>query len=87
MTKVDGERVDSALSLVGHIREKSAGDQVTLTVLRDGKSHRGQGHPGGEAEQQHQRLTHPGVAQEAPETRRVRVLRRLRHALRRSLAP
>ena len=36
--KVDGERVESALSLVGHIREKSAGDQVTLTVLRDGKS-------------------------------------------------
>ena len=36
--KVDGERVESALSLVGHIREQSAGDQVTLTVLRDGKS-------------------------------------------------
>ena len=38
VTKVNGERVDSALSLVGHIREKSAGDQVTLTVLRDGKA-------------------------------------------------
>ena len=38
MTKVNGERVDSALSLVGHIREKSAGDEVTLTVLRDGKA-------------------------------------------------
>jgi putative serine protease PepD len=38
VTKVDGERVESALSLVGHIREKRAGDQVTLTVLRDGKS-------------------------------------------------
>ena len=38
VVKVDGERVESALSLVGHIREKSAGDQVTLTVLRDGKS-------------------------------------------------
>jgi putative serine protease PepD len=36
--KVDGERVESALSLVGHVREKSAGDSVTLTVLRDGKS-------------------------------------------------
>ena len=35
---VNGEPVDSALSLVGHIREKSAGDAVTLTVLRDGKS-------------------------------------------------
>ena len=38
VTEVNGERVDSALSLVGHIREKSAGDQVTLTVLRDGKA-------------------------------------------------
>ena len=38
VTEVDGERVESALSLVGHIREKSAGDQVTLTVLRDGSS-------------------------------------------------
>ena len=37
-TTVNGERVDSALSLVGHIREKSAGDEVTLTVLRDGKA-------------------------------------------------
>jgi putative serine protease PepD len=35
---VNGEPVDSALSLVGHVREKSAGDEVTLTVLRDGKS-------------------------------------------------
>ena len=35
---VNGEPVDSALSLVGHIREKSAGDAVTLTVLRDGRS-------------------------------------------------
>jgi len=35
---VDGERVESADSLVGHVREKSTGDQVTLTVLRDGKS-------------------------------------------------
>ena len=38
VTEVDGERVESALSLVGHIREKSAGDEVTLTVLRDGSS-------------------------------------------------
>ena len=35
---VNGERVESADSLVGHVREKSTGDQVTLTVLRDGTS-------------------------------------------------
>jgi putative serine protease PepD len=34
---VDGERVDSALSLVANIRERSVGDKVTLSVLRDGK--------------------------------------------------
>ena len=37
---VNGERVESADSLVGHVREKTTGDQVTLTVLRDGKSSR-----------------------------------------------
>ncbi|HSF97971.1 MAG TPA: trypsin-like peptidase domain-containing protein [Ornithinibacter sp.] len=37
VTAVGGERVESALSLVAHIRERSAGDEVTLTVLRDGK--------------------------------------------------
>jgi putative serine protease PepD len=35
---VDGKPVDSADSLVGHVREKTTGDRVTLTVLRDGKS-------------------------------------------------
>ncbi len=35
---VNGAPVDSADSLIGHVREKSAGDEVTLTVLRDGKS-------------------------------------------------
>jgi len=35
---VNGERVESADALVGHVREKSTGDEVTLTVLRDGKS-------------------------------------------------
>jgi putative serine protease PepD len=35
---VNGERVESADALVGHIREKNTGDDVTLTVLRDGKS-------------------------------------------------
>jgi putative serine protease PepD len=34
---VNGERVDSTLSLVGNIRERSVGDKVALTVLRDGK--------------------------------------------------
>jgi putative serine protease PepD len=34
---VDGDRVDSTLSLVAHIRERSVGDKVTLTVLRDGE--------------------------------------------------
>ena len=38
VTAVGGERVESALSLVAHIRERSAGDEVTLTVLRDGQS-------------------------------------------------
>ncbi len=35
---VNGKPVESADSLVGHVREKTTGDQVTLTVLRDGKS-------------------------------------------------
>lgn len=34
---VDGDRVDSTLSLVAHVRERSVGDKVTLIVLRDGK--------------------------------------------------
>jgi putative serine protease PepD len=34
---VDGDRVDSTLSLVAHVRERSVGDKVTLNVLRDGK--------------------------------------------------
>jgi putative serine protease PepD len=34
---VDGERVDSTLSLVANIREHAVGDKVVLTVLRDGK--------------------------------------------------
>ena len=35
---VNGQRVESADALVGHVREKNTGDDVTLTVLRDGKS-------------------------------------------------
>ncbi|WP_404384954.1 trypsin-like peptidase domain-containing protein [Knoellia locipacati] len=38
ITEVNGERVDSAESLVAHIREYAVGDSVKLTVLRDGKS-------------------------------------------------
>jgi putative serine protease PepD len=34
---VNGERVDSTLSLVAQIRERTVGDKVSLTVLRDGK--------------------------------------------------
>ncbi|KGN40097.1 S1C family serine protease [Knoellia aerolata] len=38
ITQVNGEAVDSAESLVAHIREHAVGDTVTLTVLRDNKS-------------------------------------------------
>ena len=34
---VDGDRVDSSLSLVAQVRERTVGDQVTLTVLRGGE--------------------------------------------------
>ncbi|GAA1994297.1 hypothetical protein GCM10009817_40770 [Terrabacter lapilli] len=33
---VDGQRVDSAIALVGQIREMKAGDKTTLTIIRDG---------------------------------------------------
>jgi putative serine protease PepD len=33
---VDGQRVDSATALVAQIREMTAGDKTTLTVIRDG---------------------------------------------------
>jgi putative serine protease PepD len=36
--KVDGETVNSALSLVGQLRERQTGASVTLTVVRDGKA-------------------------------------------------
>jgi putative serine protease PepD len=36
---VNGDRIDSALSLVASIRERTVGDKVTLTVLRGGKEH------------------------------------------------
>ncbi|MGW5240819.1 S1C family serine protease [Monashia sp. NPDC004114] len=34
---VDGNPVDSSTALVAQVRERTAGDKVTLTVLRDGK--------------------------------------------------
>ena len=34
---VDGETIDSSLSLVGQIRERTVGAKTTLTVIRDGK--------------------------------------------------
>jgi putative serine protease PepD len=35
---VDGNSIDGSLSLVAQVRERSVGDKVTITVLRDGKS-------------------------------------------------
>jgi putative serine protease PepD len=35
---VDGDSIDGALSLVGQVRERSAGDKVTLKILRDGQT-------------------------------------------------
>ncbi|HEY9496196.1 MAG TPA: trypsin-like peptidase domain-containing protein [Intrasporangium sp.] len=34
---IDGESVDSSTALVAQIRERKAGEKVTLTVIRDGK--------------------------------------------------
>jgi putative serine protease PepD len=34
---IDGEPVDSSTALIAQIRERTAGDKVTLTVIRDGK--------------------------------------------------
>ncbi len=34
---VNGERVDSSLALTAQVRERTAGDQVTLTIIRDGQ--------------------------------------------------
>ena len=38
ITAVNGEPVDSALSLVGYIREQTVGNTVKLTLIRDGKT-------------------------------------------------
>lgn len=38
VTAIDGEPVDSALSLIAQIRERPVGEQVTLTVAREGRS-------------------------------------------------
>ena len=34
---VNGERVDSSLALTAQVRERTAGDKVTLTIVRDGQ--------------------------------------------------
>ena len=34
---VDGESVDSGLSLVAQVRERGVGGKVKLTIVRDGK--------------------------------------------------
>ena len=34
---IDGESVDSSTALVAQIRERKAGEKVTLTIIRDGK--------------------------------------------------
>ena len=34
---VDGEPVDSGLSLVAQVRERGVGDKATLTIVRDGQ--------------------------------------------------
>jgi putative serine protease PepD len=35
---VDGDSIDGSLSLVAQVRERTVGDKVTITVLRDGQS-------------------------------------------------
>jgi hypothetical protein len=37
MIAVDGNSIDGSLSLVAQVRERSVGDNVTLTALRDGQ--------------------------------------------------
>lgn len=39
ITKIDGEQVDAATSLITSIRNHKVGDKVMLTILRDGKEH------------------------------------------------
>ncbi|HEY5247457.1 MAG TPA: PDZ domain-containing protein, partial [Dermatophilaceae bacterium] len=34
---IDGDSIDGSLSLVAQVRERSVGDKVTITVLRDGQ--------------------------------------------------
>ena len=38
ITEVNGEAVDSALSLVAHIREQAVGNTVKLTIIRNGQT-------------------------------------------------
>lgn len=37
VTKIDGERVNDSLALVAQVRQRTTGDQVELTYLRDGQ--------------------------------------------------
>lgn len=39
ITQIDGERVNGSLALVAQVRQRSAGDDVELTYLRDGEEH------------------------------------------------
>lgn len=37
IVKIDGEAVESQTSLIGQVRERTVGQKVTLTIVRDGK--------------------------------------------------
>jgi len=56
---VDGDSIDGALSLVGQVRERSAGDKVTLKILRDGQTQEHDRHS-------HQQTDHESVTLRTP---------------------
>ncbi len=39
ITEIDGERVNGSLALVAQVRQRAAGDEITLTYIRDGQEH------------------------------------------------
>src|SRR5699024_8719394 len=39
ITEIDGERVNGSLALVAQVRQRAAGDEITLTYIRDGEEH------------------------------------------------
>lgn len=39
ITQIDGERVNGSLALVAQVRQRTAGDDIELTYLRDGEEH------------------------------------------------